>query len=301
MKYYVSNKEKHLEKFTASMSKNEVLEMNLVKVYPDVTYQKILGMGGAFTEAAAYTYSKMSMEKQKELMELCFGEKGNQYNFCRTHIQSCDFSLGNYAYIEDASDQELTTFSLERDKEYLIPFMTTALQKNEEIQLLASPWSPPAFMKTNGEMNHGGQLKEEYSSMWADMIVKYIEEYEKLGIKISRLTVQNEPAAKQKWDSCIYSATEEAEFAVKFLRPALDRNNYKDVKINVWDHNKECMLERVQENFRVDGAEHVIDGITFHWYSGDHFEALQETGRQFPEKELIFTERLCRVFPLCQR
>lgn len=265
-------------------------EMSLVKIYPDVRGQTILGMGGAFTEAAAFTYSRMSRERQKELIALYFGEQGNRYNFCRTHIQSCDFSLGNYAYVEDEKDRDLATFSLKQDHKYLIPFIQAARQEKDGLQLLASPWSPPAFMKTNGEMNHGGRLKQEYYTMWADMMAKYVDEYAALGIPISRLTVQNEPAAVQSWDSCIYSATEEAEFAVGYLRPALDQKGHQDVKISIWDHNKEIMLERAQESMRVPGADKAIGGISFHWYSGDHFEAVAQTARQFPEQELIFTE-----------
>lgn len=290
MKCYVTDKERHMKESQILMEEQDGGEMRLVKAYPDITYQKVLGMGGAFTEAAAYTYARMSKEKQKELLALYFGPKGNQYNFCRTHIQSCDFSLGNYAYVEDKSDMELHTFSLKQDEKYLIPFIKAALQENGELQLLASPWSPPAFMKTNGEMNHGGQLKKEYYSMWADMIVRYIDEYQNHGITISRLTIQNEPAAIQTWDSCIFSATEEANFAVGYLRTALDKSSHANVKISIWDHNKEKMLERAQESFAVAGANDAIDGIAFHWYTGDHFETLCETGRQFSQKELIFTE-----------
>ena len=90
-----------------------------------------------------------------------------------------------------------------------------ALAINPEIQLLASPWSPPAFMKSNQEMNHGGVLKKEYYQMWADMIVKYVEEYEKLGIAIHRISVQNEPKATQTWDSCLYTGEEEGIFATE--------------------------------------------------------------------------------------
>ena len=265
-------------------------EMRLLKAYPDITYQKILGMGGAFTEAAAYTYANMSEKKKKELISLYFGADGNNYNFCRTHIQSCDFALGNYAYVNDKRDMELHTFSIERDEEYLIPFIKAALQENGEIQLLASPWSPPAFMKTNDDMNQGGKLKKEYYSMWADMIVRYIDEYQNKGIKISRLTIQNEPAATQTWDSCIFSGKEEAEFAVEYLSPALEQSNHTDIKINIWDHNKEKMLDRAQESFVVTGAENAVSGIAFHWYTGDHFETLQETANRYPSKELIFTE-----------
>lgn len=290
MKSYTTNNEARFTEKTVSFAEGSRDEMRQVRIYSDVTYQEILGMGGAFTEAAAYTYSQMSEEKQKELLDCYFGEKGNNYNFCRAHIQSCDFALGNYAYIEDEADKDLETFSIERDKKYIIPFIKAALGKNGEIQFLASPWSPPAFMKTNNEMNHGGKLKEEYYEMWAAMMAKYVTVYKQEGINIQRLTVQNEPAAVQSWDSCIYSATEEAEFACNYLRAALDKEGHKDVKINIWDHNKEIILDRVEESFAVTGADEKIDGIAFHWYSGDHFDELNEVNRRYPNKELIFTE-----------
>ncbi len=290
MKCYVTDEMQHMKEIKVTLEKKDSGEMQLVKVYPSVLYQEILGMGGAFTESSAYTYSQMSEEKQKEIISLYFGEDGNNYNFCRTHIQSCDFALGNYAYITDESDSDLTSFSIENDRKYILPLIKAALKEKEEIRFLATPWSPPAFMKTNGEMNHGGKLKEEYRGMWADMIVRYIDEYAKEGIKISRLTIQNEPAATQTWDSCLFSGTEEAEFAVNYLRPALNKAGHSDVKINIWDHNKEKVLDRAEESFLVKNAKQVIDGIAFHWYTGDHFEALQETGRQYADKELIFTE-----------
>lgn len=290
MKCYVTDEFQHMEERQILFEEKEGGEMKLVKVYPSVSYQEILGMGGAFTEAAAYTYSQMSKEKKKELISLYFGKGGNNYNFCRTHIQSCDFALGNYSYITDETDWKLESFSIENDRKYLLPLIKAAQEEQKELRLLASPWSPPAFMKTNGEMNHGGKLKEEYRGMWADMIARYIDEYEKEGVKIDRLTVQNEPAAVQSWDSCIFSGTEEAEFAVKYLRPALDRAGHSNVKINIWDHNKEKLLDRAEESFAVSGADTAIDGIGFHWYTGDHFEALQEAARRYPKKEFIFTE-----------
>lgn len=290
MKCYLSDGNERLAEQEIAFTEQGGGEMQKVQVYPQISYQQVIGMGGAFTEAAAYVYSKMSPEKQAELLDLYFGEKGNRYNFCRTHIESCDFALGNYAYVEDMGDRELRTFSIERDREYLLPFIKAALERNQELKLLASPWSPPAFMKTNGEMNHGGKLKEEYRQMWADVIVKYIEAYRKEGVTISRLTVQNEPAAVQTWDSCIYSGREEAVFARDFLRPALDRAGYADVKINIWDHNKDIIIERTAESFSVPDADKAVDGIAFHWYSGEHFEALAEVRRQYPEKELLFTE-----------
>ncbi len=289
MKCYISNQEVQFQEMEEKLMEGDGGEMQQVCVHPSISYQQILGMGGALTEAAAYTYARMSAEKQQQLLALFFGD-GNHYNFCRLHIQSCDFALGNYAYVEDAKDTGLDSFSIERDRKYIIPFAKAALEKNSKIQFLASPWSPPAFMKTNGEMNHGGKLKKEYYQMWADMVARYVSAYRDEGITIQQLTVQNEPAAVQTWDSCIFSGVEEAEFACRYLRPALDRAQHSDVKINVWDHNKEKILERAAESFSVEGARDVIDGIAFHWYTGEHFDALAEVHRQYPDKALIFTE-----------
>ncbi|WP_310605595.1 glycoside hydrolase family 30 protein [Anaerosporobacter sp.] len=290
IKCYRSNEEKQFEVSELSFIGDEKAEMNLIKVYPNETRQTVLGFGGAFTEAAAETMSTMSDKTKEQFLQAYFGEEGNKYNFCRTHIQSCDFSLGNYAYVEDAEDKELKTFTLERDKQYLVPMIQDALAINPDIQLLASPWSPPAFMKTNNEMNHGGVLKKEFYPMWADMIVKYVEEYEKLGIKIHRISVQNEPKATQTWDSCLYTGEEEGIFATEYLRKALDAHEYSNIVIVIWDHNKDCILERADETFSVVGAKDSVGAIGFHWYTGDHFEALDAVRMKYPEKELIFTE-----------
>ena len=289
MKCYRSDKDVQFQETEVNFANGSSGEMQQVHVYPEAVYQKILGIGGAFTEAAAYTYSRMSQEKQQQLLDLYFGSNNN-YNFCRLHIQSCDFALGNYAYVADAQDKDLSSFSIDRDRKYIIPFVKAALDKNKDICFLASPWSPPGFMKTNGEMNHGGRLKKEYYPMWAAMIARYVSAYEQEGIRIQRLTVQNEPAAVQTWDSCIFSGAEEAEFACRYLRPALDKAGHGNVKINVWDHNKDIILERTAESFGVEGAQEAIDGIAFHWYTGDHFDALAEVRRRYPDKELIFTE-----------
>ncbi|MEZ3447152.1 MAG: glucosylceramidase, partial [Lachnospiraceae bacterium] len=115
MKCYVSNQEVQFQETEVTFAAGNGGEMQQVCVHPAVSYQQILGMGGALTEAAAYTYSRMSAEKKQQLLALYFGD-GNDYNFCRLHIQSCDFALGNYAYVEDAQDRELNSFSIERDQ-----------------------------------------------------------------------------------------------------------------------------------------------------------------------------------------
>lgn len=290
MECYISNENKTFKQIDVKFELDERAEMKLIKLYPSQTKQTILGFGAAFTEAAAYVFSKMNETRQHEFLEQCFGSTGNKYNFCRTHIQSCDFALGNSAYVNDKDDIDLKTFSLEQDKKYLIPFIKKALQKNGEIQLLASPWSPPPFAKTNNEMNHGGKLIKEYYQRWADIITKYIIEYKKLGINISRITVQNEPNAVQTWDSCIFTPEEEQDFACNYLRTALNKNGLDYIKINIWDHNKEIIFERATKILSNDSAKQAISGIACHWYSGDHFESVQMVRDEFPEKEIISTE-----------
>jgi glucosylceramidase len=264
--------------------------MQSVMVYPELKYQTLLGFGGAFTEASGYAFSKLTDENKEKALELYFGEKGNNYHLMRSHIDSCDFSLGTYTAMSDPADIKMESFSLSRDEEYILPLMRAASSKHKkEFDLVLSPWSPPAFMKTNGDRTKGGKLKEEYRSFWAEYICRYIEEYEKKGFRVNRLTIQNEPAAVQSWDSCLYSAEEEKVFLRDYLYPSLQKKGLGHVKLIIWDHNKERMYERAKSI--IDSTtDTMVDGVAFHWYSGDHFDAIRLTHETYPKKELIFTE-----------
>ncbi len=290
MLLYTSNEAQQLVKTENEFYTDQDVENNLIKVYAEEERQEIIGFGGALTESVAYTYSRMSKEKQETLLLLYFGEQGNNYNFCRLHIQSSDFSLGNSAYVTEETDRRLLSFSLAQDEKYVIPFVKEALKKNPGIQFLGSPWSPPAFMKSNKQMNHGGKLLEEYYESWAEVIARYIEGYQRNGIEVTRITVQNEPKAVQIWESCVYTAEEEKVFACNYLKKVLVRHGLAHVKINIWDHNKERVYDRAVATIAGKEACECIDGVAFHWYSGDHFEALQLVRDKFPEKELIFSE-----------
>ena len=267
------------------------IESPTIKLYKNKTRQEILGFGGAFTEAAASVYNKLDTEKKGEIIKAYFGEQGNDYSMARTHINSCDFSLGNYSYCDTPGDTELNYFSISRDKELLIPFVQDAMDHaNTPIHILASPWSPPAWMKTNGQMSHGGKIKDEYRAAWASYFCKYINAYEKEGIPIWGISVQNEPAAKQRWDSCIYTAEEERDFIRDYLGPALESRNLLDKKVIIWDHNRDIMVERARTVLNDPEAAKYVWGTGFHWYNGDHFDAVQKVHDEFPGKHLIFTE-----------
>lgn len=271
--------------------------MRSVWVDDMVSYQEIEGFGGAFTEAAAVTLKKMPGEKQEEILRAYFDpEHGNGYTFCRSHINSCDFSTGNYAYCEKDGDVSLSTFSIERDRQALLPMIQRAKElSGGKMLLFASPWSPPSWMKTNGQMNRGGALKSEYRQVWADYYVRYIQEYAKEGIDIWGLTVQNEPEATQPWDSCVYTAAEERDFVRDYLGPTLERANLAHVKIIVWDHNRDRLYERAKIVYSDPKAANYIWGAGFHWYTTNVFENVQRTHEAWPDKKLLFTEG-CQEF-----
>lgn len=259
-----------------------------VSVYPELRFQPFQGFGGAFTEASAVCWKDLPPERRQAFLDACFGPDGLGYTLGRVHMGSCDFSLGNYACQSGPDDEG---FDTGRDDENLIP-MILAAQKTAEapIRLMLSPWSPPAFMKTNGDMNHGGSLKPEYHQRWAECMANYAAHYRAAGCDVRLMTVQNEPAAVQTWDSCIYSAREEGAFAAQFLAPALKNADCGDVKILAWDHNKELLLRRAAETLAVPGAGEAVDGFAFHWYTGDHFDAVRLAKNRWPGKELWFSE-----------
>jgi len=262
-----------------------------LKVYPEVEYQTVEGFGGAFTEAATSTLSSLKPHLQKTVLESYFStDIGLGYTLCRTHINSCDFSTENYSYVRDG-DEALATFDISRDGHFLIPAIRTATTiAGGSLRLFATPWSPPGWMKTTGTMNHGGHLLPQYRQTWAEYIVKYLQAYSEHGINIWGLTVQNEPAAAQLWDSCIFTAEEETEFVRDFLAPTLASRGYENVKIIIWDHNKDSLYQRASVSFADPGAAEVIWGAGFHWYSGDHFGDLDAVHHTFPDKKLLFTE-----------
>lgn len=288
--------------------------MNLVKPYPRHVHQQMKGFGGAFTEAAGYCYGRLPQEKKQEFLEAYFGDSGLRYNLGRTHINSCDFALGNYDALPDGAvmkepdngAQECAQglagiggigcdngvhLDMTRANQYVLPLIKDAMGvRSGRIDFLLSPWSPPACMKTNGEMNHGGQLKSQYRSAWADYIAGYIKELQKEGLSIRYLTVQNEPEAVQTWDSCIYHAKEEMEFVRDYLYPALQAAGLSEIRILVWDHNKEIVFERAEDILSDVRAAEMIYGIAVHWYTGDHFQGMALVKEIYPDKEIFFTE-----------
>ena len=266
----------------------------LPRVWVDTTrrFQTVLGFGGAFTEAAAVTWLKLSPQLQAELLTACFHpEQGHGYTLCRVHMNSCDFALGNYAHVERPEDFDLASFSIARDRQALLPFIQAALRvAGRPIRLLVSPWSPPAWMKTTGAMNGGGRLRTDCRAAWAQCFVRFIQAYQAEGVPVWGVSVQNEPMASQRWDSCLYSAEEERDFVRDHLGPALHAAGLGDVKIVIWDHNRDGLVERASVVYADREAARYVWGAGFHWYVEDQFDQVQLTHDAWPDKQLLFTE-----------
>ena len=264
-------------------------EHGVLNVFPVPQKTDWLGFGGAFTESSAYNYALMNEENKQKTLESLFGESGLKYQFCRLCIASSDFALDEFCYVED-NDYDLHTFSIERDKKYVIPFLKDAMAyAKHQLFLLASPWSPPAFMKDTNQRKEGGKLKKEYYPLYAEYLIKFLKAYQAEGIEIPLLSLQNEAKAKTMWESCQFTAEEEAEFA-KILHNALQRHGLK-TKLLCWDHNKERLYERACVSFEQAGD--VLDGVGFHWYTGDHYDAITAVRQQYPDKLVLLTE-FCR-------
>ncbi len=256
------------------------------------TFQAIEGFGGAFTDAAATTFAKLPNESQQAFLTASFNPvEGNGYNLCRTTIHSCDYSGEMYTYDDTPGDKDLKDFSIKHDLKERIPLIKRAIAASGgKLRLYASPWSPPGWMKTNGEMLHGGKLKPEYNQTWADYFVKYIKAYAAEGVPIWGVTVQNEALATQVWESCIFTAEEERDFVKNFLGPALRKAGLGDVKVMIWDHNRGLMYQRVQPAYEDREASKYIWGAAFHWYVGDHFDNVRVVHDAYPDKHLLYTE-----------
>lgn len=158
-----------------------------------------------------------------------------------------------------------------------------------------SPWSPPAWMKTNNNSLKGGTLLEQFKQSWANHYIKFIQEYEKLNMPIWGLSVQNEPMAVQIWESCVYTAEEERDFIKKYLGPTLHKNDMADKNLIAWDHNRDQMYQRASTILSDPDAAKYVWGIGFHWYEtwtgGDmQFDNLKLVSQAFPDTKLIFTE-----------
>ncbi|WP_210116054.1 glycoside hydrolase family 30 protein [Hymenobacter wooponensis] len=273
-----------------------------VFVDPNHSFQTMIGIGGALTDAAAETFAKLPKAQQQELLQAYYSPtQGIGYTLARTSIHSNDFSSAPYTYVADG-DKELKTFSLQHDEQYRLPFIKQVqTAAGGKLTMYVSPWSPPAWMKDTKNMLQGGQLLPEYRQSWANYFVKFIQAYEKAGVPIWGLTVQNEPMAKQTWESCLFTAEQERDFVKGYLGPTLQKAGMGTKKLIGWDHNRDLMYQRATTLFDDPEASKYYWGLGYHWYetwtgSGMQFDNLRRVHETYPNKHLIFTEGCIEKF-----
>ncbi len=264
-----------------------------LRLLPEEKFQTITGFGGSFTEASAYLINKLGPENRKKIIDAYFGDEGARYSLTRTHMNSCDFSLRNYSYAAVEDDMLLEHFSIEEDKDDLIPFIKEAMKTSTDgFKIMASPWTAPPWMKDNKDWR-GGTLLPEYNDTWALFFSKYIDAYKSEGIDIWGFTVENEPLGNDNnWESMHFTPEGMTDFVKNHLGPKLEKDGH-DVKILGYDQNREHLNEWVDVMFRDEGSSKYFDGTAIHWYAStvDYFpEALQYAHEKAPGKYLIQSE-----------
>ncbi len=253
------------------------------------------GVGGAITEATAYNYSKLKPEKRRRFLNAYYSKNGLDYRWGRISIGSNDFCLKPYEYTKKT---DLSDFSIEHDKKWLLPMLKDVLRQ-KELCLVASPWSPPKCMKISLGEHFYSTLKPWCYDDYAKYVRKWLDAYENEGIKISFITPQNEPRAIQIWESCRYSYRAQKKLAYKCLANELKDKN---VQILLWDHNKE-MLEKVADKLfngkyaTEYGHKEKIAGLCYHWYDGTFPEQMWKVRQKYPDIMMLSSEMCCGFSP----
>ena len=268
-------------------TKDPVIEVDLSK-----TCQTVLGLGASLEHATCENLSKLSPELREQVIDkLVNPETGIGMNLMRVCIGTSDFVGEPYYSYDDLpegeTDPELAKFSIEKDKAYVLPAIKIALQKNPNLLIFASPWSPPAWMKTSGKLGTG-RLKPECYPAFAKYLLKFIQAYEAEGVPIYAITVQNEPdMSDPNYPTTLWNGEEQRDFIRDHLGPLFKQNSVKSL-IWCWDHNWN-KLEFPRAVLSDPQAAQYVDGTGFHLYEG-RVTAQSAFHQEFPDKHIYFTE-----------
>ena len=248
---------------------DETIEVNNIK-------SKFDGMGGALTQASNINFNYLSFEQEEEFLKAYFEDL--KYKYIRLPIGSCDFSPISYDYLNHKK------FDIGEDKLYIQPLLKEIMQKYN-ITYMASPWSPPRKYKNL----FGTKLKKNKYEDYANYLVDYINYYKDFGINIKYISIQNEPYAMQKWESCLFNSNDQKEF-INVLSSKLDDNT----SIMLHDHNKKNLCNYI-DNTYIENDK--VKAIAFHWYDGSHFDELEKVHNKYPNLKLIESEMCCGYSP----
>jgi len=309
-----------------SFIKGQVPKGNIIKINPSIIKQEIDGIGSSFTEASAFVLAHLDRDKRTEVMKKIYGEEGANFSLTRTHIGSCDFCVeGKYSYLDKIGDIDLQSFSTAPDKEGfdtkkypgikdpsfdLLPMIKEALeiknqQKDNELRIVASAWTAPAWMKDiedwyikgTPENNHqgtGGKLKLEYEETYADYLIKYLDAYKSEGVKIWGITPVNEPHGNNgQWESMHFTAETQNQFIKKYLGPKLNVSGFMDVKLLIYDQNRDGLEHWADVILGDKETAKYVYGSAVHWYESTnkvYEDEFERVNAKFPDHAIIHTE-----------
>ena len=298
----------------------------ILQVFPDQIKQTIDGIGTSFTESSAYVLAHLGEAKRKDVMEAIYGESGANFAIARTHIGACDFSVyGKYSYADQPGDAELASFTIAEDSkgfdpkrhpgiknvDYdLLPMIQEALrikasQADSEMRIIASAWTAPAWMKDiedwyqpmtaeNNWQGSGGTLKPEYVGTYANYLLKYLEAYKAAGVPIWGITPVNEPHGNNgQWESMNFTPESQSEFVQNHLGPGLRQSAFKDIKLLIFDQNRDGMEHWADILFPADQEHKYIYGIAVHWYASTvkvYEDIFDRVHNNYPDYTIIHTE-----------
>jgi glucosylceramidase len=316
-----NTRQKSISFSSKSPRKSTTLEINTQKIK-----QSIDGIGTSFTEASAFVLANLGLEQRNEVMQRIFGVKGANVTLTRTHIGSCDFSVeGRSSYCDVEGDIELKHFSIECDKDGfdakiypgikdphfdLLPMIQEAqaiktAQGDDELKIIASAWTAPPWMKNNGDwfvpgtsennwQGSGGALKHEHYATYANYLIKYLQTYRKEGVKLWGLTPVNEPCGNNgQWESLHFTPQEQKDFVTNHLGPQLHAQGFADVKLLVYDQNRDQMEEWAETLFTDLSTASYCYGLAVHWYSSTvnvYENVFNKIHDRFPTQRIIHTE-----------
>jgi glucosylceramidase len=277
------------EQVEAPVWRTGVAGSGAIQLDPDQGYQELLGFGAALTDASCYLLGQMPAAARGALLRECFGTGGLGLSMGRTSIGSSDYSRNAYTYDDTAqADPDLQHFSLEHDRQYILPVLRETQTINPEIFYFSSPWSPPAWMKS-GDSLLGGSMQSRYFEPYAEYFVKFLEGYAADGVHIRAVTIQNEIDTDQggRMPQCLWGQEYEIQFVKQFLGPALEKNSL-DTKIWILDHNYN-LWGRVADEFEDPGLSKYVDGVAWHGYFGSP-ASMTRVHNMFPLKNAYWTE-----------
>jgi len=263
-------------------------DSNQVQLNPNIKYQQILGFGGAFTDAACYTFNRLAASEREKLFHELFHPSEMGLSVGRICVGASDYSTKLYSYDEGEPDPELTRFSIDHDRDYILPMLRQARQVNPDLFLFSSPWSPPGWMKFNNSML-GGTMRKHYFPAYAKYYAKFLQAYAEAGVPVQALTTQNEVDTDQdgRMPACIWAQEYEIEFLRDHLGPLLETTN---VPVRIWllDHNYNlwgraiCSLSDAK-------LRRYTNAVAWHGYYGSP-EMMSRVKEAYPEVEMHWTE-----------